>query len=106
MLVLVQGRRIELPALWHLRVDVTVEAMFMWEKINRILNIAMGSCVGVFIGRSGDVFWEYKAYPNLYAMQSAPWYTSIFVNGIFTVVVLIVAVIIKLIIRKVCKYNQ
>lgn len=33
-------------------------------------------------------------------MQSAPWYTSIQVYGIFTIVVLVVVVIVKFLIKK------
>lgn len=71
----------------------------MLEKLNYILNIVIGSLIGVFIGQSLYDFWDYRARPGLYAMQSAPWYTSIFVRGIFTIAVLIVAVIIKLVVR-------
>ena len=55
--------------------------------LNRILDIVIGTCVGVFI------------HPGLYAMQSAPWYTGILFYGIATVVVLIVLIMIKLMIR-------
>lgn len=72
----------------------------MLKKLNYILNIVIGSFIGVFIGRGAYVFWDYKTHPDLYAMQSAPWYTSILVNGIFIIVFLIVASIIKLAIRK------
>lgn len=70
----------------------------MWEKINSILNIIMGSCIGVFIGHGAYVLWDCKAHPALYAMQSAPWYTSILVYGIMTFVVLMAAIFIKRII--------
>ena len=73
--------------------------MLMLKKINRILNIIIGSFIGVFIGHGIYVFWDYKTHPGLYAMQSAPWYTSILVYGLFTIVVLIAGIIIKLIIR-------
>ena len=72
----------------------------MLKKLNYILNILIGSFFGVFVGRGIYVFLDYKAHSDLYAMQSAPWYTSILVNGIFTIVILIVAIIIKLIIRR------
>lgn len=72
----------------------------MLEKINNILNIIIGSCIGVFIGHSIYVCWDYRTHPGLYAMWSAPWYTSIFVYAICTVVVVTVAVMIKLIIRR------
>lgn len=71
----------------------------MLKKINSILNIIIGSFIGVFIGHGIYVFGDYKTHPDLYAMQSAPWYTSILVYGLFTIVVLIVGIIIKLIIR-------
>lgn len=70
------------------------------KTLNRILNTITGACVGVFIGHGIYVFGDFKAHPDLYAMQSAPWYTSILLYGIVTVVVLVLAIIIKLIIRQ------
>lgn len=55
--------------------------------------------VGVFIGHGIYVAWDFKTRPELYAMQSAPWYTSIFVYGIFTLVVLGVCLVTKVIIK-------
>lgn len=72
----------------------------MLKKINSILNIIIGSSIGVFIGHGIYVCRDYKTHPDLYAMQSAPWYTSILVYGIFTIVVLIAGIMIKLIIRR------
>jgi len=76
------------------------EVAVMLEKINQILNIVMGSFIGVFIGHGIYVFWDYKMHPDLYAMQSAPWYISILVYFAFTVVILAVMMIIKMIIRR------
>ena len=78
----------------------------MLKKLNYFLNIVTGTSIGVFIGRGAYVFLDYKKHPDLYAMQSAPWYTSILINGIFTIVLLIVAGIIKLAIRKKIKSPQ
>lgn len=72
----------------------------MLKKINNILNIVVGAFIGVFIGHGIYVFWDYKAHPDLYAMQSAPWYTGILVYLIFTIVLLAAAIMIKLIIRR------
>lgn len=72
----------------------------MLKKLDFILNIVIGSFIGVFVGRGIFVFWDYKTHPDLYAMQSAPWYTGILVCGIFTAAVLMLAVIVKLVIRK------
>lgn len=70
------------------------------KKLNTILNIVIGLFVGVFIGYGIYMFWDYKAHPGLYDMQSAPWYTNILVYGIFTIAIVMIAIIVKLIIRK------
>ena len=69
------------------------------NRLNNILNIIVGSFVGVFIGHGIYVLWDFKTHPGLYAMQSAPWYTSILVYGAFTLVVLLICFAIKAIIR-------
>ena len=69
------------------------------KKLNRILNIIMGTFVGVFIGHGIYVVWNYITYPEIYAMQSAPWYTSILVYGIFTCVVVAVCSLINFAIK-------
>ncbi|WP_330691979.1 hypothetical protein [uncultured Acetatifactor sp.] len=76
------------------------EVFGMLKKLNQITNITIGSFVGVFIGCGIYVFCDYKKHPDLYAMQSAPWYTSIFVYGIVMLIFVAVAVIAKLIVRK------
>ena len=73
----------------------------MWKnQLNRILNLIMGSAVGVFIGYGLYSFWDYKKRPALYAMQSAPWYTNVLVYGIFAAAVLLFGFGLKLVIRK------
>ncbi len=72
----------------------------MKKKINQILNIIMGSFTGVFIGSGLYRYWHFRKYPNLYFMQSAPWYTSILTQGLFTLILLVLCLIIKVIIIK------
>ncbi len=67
----------------------------MLKRLNRVLNIVMGSCVGVAIGHGAYVCWHYKTHPDLYRAWSAPWYTSIFVYGAFAAAVLLLCTIIK-----------
>jgi ABC-type antimicrobial peptide transport system permease subunit len=69
------------------------------KRLNIILNTIMGAFIGVFIGRGIYVIWDFKTHPELYAVQSAPWYTSILVYGAFTIVVLLVCIVIKAIIK-------
>ncbi len=71
----------------------------MLKKINPILNIVIGTCIGIFIGYGISVFWDYKTHPDLYVVRSAPWYTGILLYGIVTAVVLAVLIMIKLLIR-------
>ena len=59
-----------------------------------------GSSIGVFIGFGIYKFWHFKTYPNLYAIQSAPWYTELLLDGALVAVVVGVCIILKLIIRK------
>ena len=75
----------------------------MLKKLNRLLNIITGAFVGVFIGHGLYVYWDFKAHPDLYAMQSAPWYTSILLYGAVTAAILLAALVVKLIIRQKAK---
>ena len=72
----------------------------MLRKLNCFLNIVIGSFIGVFIGYGIYKFWHFKTYPNLYAMQSAPWNTELLLDGAMVVVVVVVCIILKLIIWK------
>ena len=76
------------------------------KKLNTILNSTMGAFVGVFIGHGIHVFWNLKARPELYAMQPAPWYTSILEYGAVTLVVLLICVVIKVIIKRKAKIKD
>ena len=72
----------------------------MLRKLNCFFNIVIGSVIGVFIGFGIYKFWHFKTYPNLYAIQSAPWYTELLLDGALVAVVMVVCIILKLIIRK------
>lgn len=76
----------------------------MLKKFDYLLNILIGSCVGVFIGHGIYIFWDYRTHSDLYAMQSVPWYTSILVYGIVMIAISSVAIVIKLLIRR--KWRQ
>lgn len=69
----------------------------MKKKINPILNILMGSFIGYFIGSGLYKYWHFRKYPDFYIVQSAPWYTSILMCGLFTLVILAVCMIVKVI---------
>lgn len=67
------------------------------KKINQMLNIIMGSFIGVFIGSGLYKYWHFQKYQDLYDMQSAPWYTGILINGLLMLVLLAVCIIVKVI---------
>ena len=71
----------------------------MLQKLNSALTIFIGVLAGVFVGNAIYVLWDYFAHPNLYAAQSAPWYTSILFYGIAIGSAIIVLIIIKLLLR-------
>lgn len=70
------------------------------KRLDHILNILIGAFLGVFLGHGLWQYWNYHRYPDLYAMQSAPWYTSILAYGVFTAGLVLVAVVLKLVVRK------
>ncbi len=70
------------------------------KKLYDFLWIAVCSCVGVFIGSSAYTFWDYRAHPGLYAMQSAPWYLSIQTRAVFTVAAVAVLLLLRWFVRQ------
>ena len=67
----------------------------MLRKLNCFLNIVIGSFIGVFIGYGIYKFWHFKTYPNLYVIQSAPWYTALLLHGAMVAVVVVVCIILR-----------
>ena len=70
------------------------------RKIYNNLNILLWVFIGVFIGSSIDKYYDYKTHINLYAMTSAPWYLSIQINAIFTLIIEVVILLSMWIIKK------
>lgn len=70
------------------------------KKLYDFLWIAVCSCVGVFIGSSAYTFWDYRAHPGLYAMQSAPWYLSIQTRAVFTAAAVVVLLLLRWLVRQ------
>lgn len=70
------------------------------KGLNQILNVMIGVFLGVFIGYGMYKFWDFNYHADLYAMQSAPWYTGIILQGLITGIVVAIAIVIKWIIKK------
>lgn len=76
------------------------------KKFIHILNIIMGSVVGLFIGYSVFILWNHKTNPELYTFYSAPWYTGILVYGAYALAVLMVCIVIKLMLKHYIKKSE
>ena len=72
----------------------------MLKRWNIILNYVIGSFISVFIGYSIYKYFDYINHPDLYVAQSAPWYTSIQIQGLATSVIIFIAIILKLLIKR------
>ena len=72
----------------------------MLKRLNIILNSVIGSFIGIFIAHSIYRYFDYINHPDLYEIQSAPWYTSIQIYGLAVALVVFIAIIIKFIIKK------
>lgn len=60
------------------------------KKLYNLLKIMLWSCVGVFIGTTIYSCMDYKTHKELYALTSAPWYLSIQINGLVTLIAVVV----------------
>ena len=71
----------------------------MLNRMSKILTIIMGCLIAAFIGYGLYKYWDYQTHPDLYAVQSAPWYTSLMIYGVGLLVVLVICAILKVALR-------
>ena len=69
------------------------------KKWERFFDILSGTGVGLFLGKLLYLLWHTRAYPEFYAMQSAPWYAALLVPGAGMVLALLIARIGKTVLR-------
>lgn len=75
------------------------------SRIKNVLNVIMAYFICWFVCRSIIVVWDYKTSPELYAAQSAPWYSSILFSGAITFLMVGVCILIKVVLNYI-KKNQ
>ena len=51
------------------------------KRLYATLKLFLGCSIGVFLGRCIYLYFDFKARPDLYAMQSAPWYVDLEIQG-------------------------
>ena len=70
------------------------------KKLYGTLKIFLGCMVGVFLGSCIYRYWDFKVHPDLYAMQSAPWYLPLKIQGPFTVGIAVIVLAAMWLVRK------
>ncbi len=70
------------------------------KKVYDFLLTLLWSFVGVFIGTSVYKVFDYRSHPELYAMQSAPWYLEIQINAVLTLLFVGAILVIRFFMRK------
>ena len=72
----------------------------MKEKISFYFRLFAGCVFGVFLGNGIYRFYDFKTHPDLYVMQSAPWYTSLIPSGVIAIGLIILSLGISAILKK------
>ena len=70
------------------------------KKLYNSLKVALWCVVGVFIGTSIYQYIDYCQRPDLYALTSAPWYTSIQIGAVFTAAVVLILLLAMRIVKR------
>ena len=65
------------------------------KKWSGVLNSIMGGACGWFLGQVIWIVYDFKKHPEIYAIQSAPWYSRILTGGGITLVILLVCLVVK-----------
>ena len=70
------------------------------KRLYATLKLFLGCSIGVFLGRYIYLYFDFKARPDLYAMQSALWYVDLEIQGIITAVLAAVLLAVIWLVRK------
>ena len=71
-----------------------------YRKLDTLMNcMIIGFAVG-FLYECVYTVWDYKTHPEFYAVNSAPWYTTLVLFGAVVAAVIAAGVLVKFLIRK------
>ncbi len=70
------------------------------KKIIYFLRMTLVFLTGLFLGSGLCQYRHYRLYPEIYQVQSAPWYLNLCLQGVFFVIVAAVILIILAILTK------
>ena len=70
------------------------------KRLYATLKLFLGCSIGIFLGRCIYLYFDFKARPDLYAMQSAPWYQPLKVQGLVTAGIAVIVLAAMWLVRK------
>ena len=76
------------------------------RMVKKILNVIMGLCLGYYVGHCIFVLWNHYRHPEYYGMKSAPWYTSLWVDGLIILIVLLICTMAKIVLNHIEKRKK
>ena len=69
------------------------------KKASKVLSYIIAAVIIGFLLHCAFKFWDFKSNPHLYAMQSAPWYTGILIDGCLSLGVIFICIVSKLVLK-------
>lgn len=76
------------------------------KKLDRIMAVVMSLTGVYFLGFVIWQVWDQSAHPEKYVVQSAPWYTSIALQGLITAGLMAVEMIVYMVFRAVMRAKE
>lgn len=70
------------------------------KRLYYILKVLLGCLIGVFAGSSLYQCWDYAQRPDFYAVNSAPWYGQLLVNGVLTAVAALAILLVLFLLKR------
>ena len=69
----------------------------LFRSLQIAMRVVIIASIVVFIGSCIYQYTDYKQHPEIYMLNSAPWYTGLLIQGVFTLLIIIVCAIALLI---------
>ena len=66
----------------------------MKRFIQIVIRAVIIASIVILIGSCIYQYTDYKQHPEIYMLNSAPWYTGLLIQGAFTLLIIIVCVVV------------
>ncbi len=76
------------------------------KRAKQLLNIAVSVTVGVYLGSWLFLWWDYRVHPELYALNSAPWYVRMISGTAIAAGLICLEVAVFLLARRIIKKHE